>query len=48
MSRKKAALTCLKPLVSVLDTSIAKEPPKRPVGFYTSPHWRVWMASLAP
>lgn len=46
MSRRKAALTCLKPLVSVLDTSIAKEPPKRADSFYTSPEWRALMASL--
>lgn len=45
-SRKKAALTCMRPLVGVLDISIAKEPPKRADGFYTSPEWRALMASI--
>lgn len=45
-SRKKAVLTCMRPLVGVLDTSIAKEPPKRADGFYTSREWRALMASI--
>lgn len=45
-SRKKAVLTCMRPLVGVLDTSIAKEPPKRADGFYTSPEWRALMKSI--
>lgn len=46
MSRKQALLTCLKPLVGVLDTSIAKEPPKRADGFYTSLEWRALMKEI--
>lgn len=46
VSRKHASLSCLKPLVGVLDTSIAKEPPKRADSFYTSPEWRALMAEI--
>lgn len=46
MSRKHASLSCLKPLVGVLDTSIAKEPPKRADSFYTSPAWRNLLATI--
>lgn len=46
MSRKHAALSCLRPLVGALDTSIAREPPKRADNFYTSPEWRSLMARI--
>ena len=46
MSRKHASLNCLKPLVGVLDTSIAHEPPKRADSFYTSPEWRTLMTVI--